>query len=285
MKKMVLFLSIFFSLLEADIDIYTGYKNGTYFQFGNDLKEIAKIEVNNKTTIGSYANIKALLKNKKDLAIVQHDVLWYLEDHGQKDLKNKIHSLLTLYPEEIHIIVRNNSMINYVKDLDGKRVSAGEKGSGTWITKNYLEENYSINFIDSPATFEKAMTMLYKQEIDAVITIVGIPFKGLKDLPTHLQKNLRLISMEENSKMKKIYLTREIPKNTYFWQKEDIQTYSSIALLVGNNGIDNFIINRIESKIMNSLDRLKVIGHYKWNKVILKDIKIWPTRRDIEKIK
>jgi uncharacterized protein len=85
------------------------------------------------------------------------------------------------YLEEVHILARRE--IAALRDLDGKRVSIGEDGSGTWLTAQNIFEIAGI----APAQMEQLKTedaeiMLLSGDLDAVIYVVEKPAKAFDPL-------------------------------------------------------------------------------------------------------
>src|SRR5699024_12377758 len=70
-----------------------------------------------------------------------------LEDLDGTELDN-VGWLASLYPEAAHIIVRDDSDIESVDDLKGKKIAVGDAGSGTRAISDAIPEAAAIGASD-----------------------------------------------------------------------------------------------------------------------------------------
>jgi TRAP-type uncharacterized transport system substrate-binding protein len=106
MKTTVLALVLSFSAQVAwAFTMATGPTEGTYFQIGQDIKNLATkdgVELQVTPTKGSIENIQLLDAGKVDLAIVQLDALRFasevLKEHKGSELFDRVKVVLNLYP-------------------------------------------------------------------------------------------------------------------------------------------------------------------------------------------
>ena len=124
-----------------NIHLATGGTGGTYFAYGNALKNVAKQESDMDMSIqisaGSAANIRLIENNIVDMAIVQNDTLTDAvggKGEFEGNPVKKIKAVAGLYTENYQIVVNKKLQIKSVEDLKGLRVSVGEEGSG--VLKN-----------------------------------------------------------------------------------------------------------------------------------------------------
>jgi TRAP-type uncharacterized transport system substrate-binding protein len=97
--------------------IATGSAEGTYFKIAQDIKQIADkegIPIEVVQTNGSFDNVNLLGAGKVDLAILQLDVLRFVAEIMLKETGFNVFQeakvVLNLYPEEIHIIARDEKI-------------------------------------------------------------------------------------------------------------------------------------------------------------------------------
>jgi TRAP transporter TAXI family solute receptor len=158
------FVVIFFVLLLRfpawALTIATGSAEGTYFRIAQDIKQIsdpAGLPIEIMQTNGSFDNINLLGSGKVDLAIMQLDVLRFVTEIMLKqtgvNVLQEARVVLNLYPEEIHIISRNDK-IRTIKDLQGKKVAVGPEKSGSALTAEVLLAGFELNVESS--TLRKA---------------------------------------------------------------------------------------------------------------------------------
>jgi TRAP transporter TAXI family solute receptor len=110
-------------------DIITGGTTGTYIKFGNEIKQYVASEIGMQMNVlssnGSIDNIEKMsLDENIRFALVQHDVISNFKNSRNSKSRRLIRNvkvLLPLYYEEMHFIVRKNSPMKYIKDIEGKK--------------------------------------------------------------------------------------------------------------------------------------------------------------------
>jgi TRAP transporter TAXI family solute receptor len=173
-----------------------------------------------------------------------------------------------LYNEEVHLLGRND--ILSFDDLAGRRVAIGEEGSGTYLTAKLLFEIAEI----TPAEMveigtDEALTQLKKRQIDAMFYVAGYPVKLFKE-NVGAQDGLSLLPIA-NKSISEFYPTAKIPRATYAFLAEDVETVAVKAVLVSydfrSNHCDN--VGKFAKIMSDNLSWLKKNGHPKWNSVDL----------------
>jgi len=287
-RNMIIFLLLSTLYLYGEtIGLLSGGEKGTYIKIARDIKEITKKEMNIEVKAGgSLKNINKLLTDKhSQFAMVQYDALLYKKYiEGINNLDDKIKMIFPLYDEEIHIIVRRDSNINSVKDLNNKRVNTDEKMTGCWVTSQMIKTMHNLNWNEYHFKPEDALKKLIKNELDAFIYTIGKPSPLLKTLPKSSKSVIKLISPEVDDK----YPSAIIPKTTYSWLDEDVKTNAIKAVLITYNYNKNskkkrvqyYIenIRKLSTIINNNLESLRANGHPKWKEIDPKEYKKvkWP---------
>src|SRR5262249_9963336 len=170
------------------LTIATGSSEGTYFKIAQDIKQIGEkegIPIEVIQTNGSFDNINLLGADKVDLAILQLDVLRFVAEIMLKEngfnVFQEAKVVLNLYPEEIHIISKDEK-IRTVQDLEGKKVAVGPEKSGSALTAEVLLAAFNVHIdrvFDSP---EIAVKKIASSDLDALIFIGGAPVPAFRDL-------------------------------------------------------------------------------------------------------
>src|SRR5687768_1682079 len=98
-----------------EIGIVTGSENGTYYQIGQNIRELVQqqnsdIQLNVYPTTGSLENVEAVYKRRGvQLGIVQSDVLGFIQEQSDNTelqrIVRKTRLVFPLYNEEVHILV------------------------------------------------------------------------------------------------------------------------------------------------------------------------------------
>lgn len=187
--------------------IGTGSPGGTYFPIGNVIAEalsgplededcagqepcgIPGLMAVARASFGAVENLANIRSGLVETGFVQSD-LAYWATHGQAlyaedGPMTEFRAIASLYPEVLHIVVPADSEIESPKDLRGKRVSLGPKGSGTLIDAQLVLEIYGLDQGDVRArhlTFEGAAESLKAGDIDAFFAIGGVPIPAIANL-------------------------------------------------------------------------------------------------------
>ncbi len=175
---------------KKEITIATGSKNGQYYQTALKYKKLLKkekVKVTLISTTGSIENIKLLKEKKVDLAFIQNGTII--------DNNTNLKALASIYYEPLWVFYRADLKdINNIRDLKGKKISIGAKGSGTndlayeMLKLNGIEKNilaYPTN---------EGRKLLEKGEISAMFYIGS----SKSDMITELleDKNIKVLSFK-----------------------------------------------------------------------------------------
>jgi len=260
----------------VDMGIITGGAKGTYYQFGLNLKTLVaeqgiNLTVTNST--GSVENVYAVYNRPNtQLGIVQADVLAFISRAQNnpvlKQIAKKTKMVFPLYNEEVHLLGRSD--IASFDDLAGRRVAVGEAGSGTFLTAKLLFEISEV----SPAEMveigtDEALAQLKKKQIDAMFYVAGYPVKLFKE-NVAAQEGLALLPIT-NKSIAEFYPAAKIPRATYAFLTEDVDTVAVKAVLISYDFRSNHCdhVGRLAKILSDHLAWLKKNGHPKWNAVDL----------------
>lgn len=142
-----------------------------------------------QSTHGSVENVDAIAAGKLESALSQADVAYWAFT-GQwiylgKEPVRSLRAIANLYSEAVHVVVRRGSGIWSIADLRGKRVSLGEKDSGTEVDAKVILGAYGLTEADVQAFHlppGQAADSLRAGEIDAFILVAGAPVPAIADL-------------------------------------------------------------------------------------------------------
>ncbi len=308
MKRLLLGLLFLFSLAGAaraddanaqSMGMVTGSRTGTYIQFGNDIAGVAKtvgLNIVVKDSQGSIENIKRMnSKENAALGIVQSDVLGFLsrsESAEMRQVAARLRLIFPFYNEEVHLFA--NKSIRSISDLQGKRVSVGEPGSGNWLTAMNLLQLTGVQ----PAELLKlpplqGVTAVLKGEADAMFYVAGKPvslFTKVGNLITQpefaaMLANVHFVPLDDPRLLRE-YGSAIINKTDYDWLAEDTPTITVKAVLMSfdfSSKQTPYFVQRCQQlaqlgqAVRAQLGQLRQTGHAKWKEVNL-DEKVgnWP---------
>lgn len=256
--------------------VMTGGLQGTYYQFGLNLKELMKnngIDLSVINSNGSVSNVYAVYQRPgTQLGIVQSDVLAFVAkvetNPVLKQIAKKIRMVFPLYNEEIHLV--GNKDVTSFDDLQGKNIAIGKEGSGTYLTAKLLFKVSGIqplNMVNIGAT--DALRELKKGKIDAMFYVAGFPVKLFTEKISD-SDNLHVVPIE-NSTIVDFYPESKIPAATYSWQTQAVNTVAVKSVLVSFNFRNTQCENVGDFGVLlkDNFQWLKENGHPKWKSVDL----------------
>lgn len=275
--------------MQARVGMVTGSSTGTYIRFGREIAEQAKklgviIEV--KESGGSIENIERLVSvENAAFAIVQSDVLGVLkrsESPEARKTAQKLRLIFPFYNEEVHLFA--NKSIKQFKDLQGKRVVLGTKGSGNWLTAANLLRMSAVkpgeNLYLAPADAVQAVLL---EQADAMFYVAGKPTKQFLNLNevkskyAHLIEQVHFVPLDDR-KMLEEYVPSEISSQDYAWFKGKIPTIAVKAMLVTYDFSAKNTpyyrmrcqqLSKVARAIRQNIEELRKQGHEKWKEVNL----------------
>jgi TRAP-type uncharacterized transport system substrate-binding protein len=206
--------------------IVTASERGTYIKIGRDLAQFvappADIALEVLPSAGSVENVRRLrYESGVKFALVQSDVY-----QSFLDLASGGNSEASAHDPAIardHAAVQRgdllhrpgDSPLNYVHEIKGAKINAGELGSGTALTSATL---YRLMFgeaiPDASATYlsnEEALVKLVTDKtLDVVAVVAGQPAKLLVDMKPEARQRIKLLKFDANHPASKAVL------KTYF---------------------------------------------------------------------
>ncbi len=186
---------------EWTLGFAAGLLEGTFIRFAAEmaraLNDGDEMRIMPIVSPGANDNIKYLLYVKGvDLGLVHSDQFeHYRTVEKIPNIEKRINYISAMYISEIHVLARPE--INSLKDLDGKKVSFHQAGTGPQITGPIMFGRLDIKV--EPVTINNALALekMKTGEIAALLHTVGKPndlftkFKneyGFKFLPVPLDK-------------------------------------------------------------------------------------------------
>ncbi|EHQ88221.1 TAXI family TRAP transporter solute-binding subunit [Desulfosporosinus youngiae] len=257
------------------VNIATGTTSGAYYPIGNAMAKIwtdkvPGIKASAQSTEASAANMNFLQQKEVDVAFTMANVAVYAYE-GQDTFTGRpnkdLRGMTFLYPNVTQIVVRKDSGINSIKDLQGKRFAPGATGSGTVTNSKEVLDSYGLNFWDKDNSnvkadyvgFTEASELLKNKQADAANFSGAMPLAAIMDVSNSI--DIKLISLEPEM-IKAIidkypfYYEYVIPKGTYKGQEEDVHTVALANLLVTRADLSEDLIYKLTKGIYENLPDL-----------------------------
>ncbi len=209
---------------------------------------------------GSLANIQGLANGEFQIGFSNgQNVVEALQGFGGFDEPvSGFSGIAALYPNVNHIIVREDSGIQTISDLRGKRVSPGIKGYGGEIAFRQILELNGMTY-DDLAQVEYIGTsdganQLRDGQLDAIVTMLVTPVAVVEELDASVGVRLVPISDETVSGLQEQnpgYIDYTIPKEVYGGE-QDIQSIAAqTTLLVAENLPEDYVYDLTRILIEN----------------------------------
>lgn len=186
------------------VRIGTGGTGGTYLPFGGLIASaisnppgsrdcdvggscgVPGLIANAVSSQGSIDNIKSVAAGQLEMGLSQADVAYYAFV-GQGVFagdppRDTLRAVANLYPEALHLVARRDAGIRSVNDLRGRRVSLGERASGTIVVARVVLEGYGLSERDLNAVFDKidkSSRGLVEGGLDGLFMVGGHPIAAI----------------------------------------------------------------------------------------------------------
>jgi uncharacterized protein len=163
------------------IAIVSGNPNATYLTIAYDMSDVLDDGENFRILPvigkGGGQNIRDVRFLKGvDLGITQSIILNQFRGSNEiGSIDDKIVYITKLFNEEMHVVVRADSGINSLEQLDGKRVNFSDIGSGSQLSSRDVFRRLNIHPQEVNMGQGDALEKLKKGELAATLLIAGKP--------------------------------------------------------------------------------------------------------------
>ena len=234
------------SRLQQGYPLAGGPDRGEYLAFARALSDVARkrqIRVSPLITGGGADNIALLRSGDAVVGLAQADTARLAYEGagpfaGQGPFPG-LRALGSLYPELVHIVVRDDPALRGVRDLKGKTIALGPEGSAvretlqTVLEAHGLQAGRDYKVSDSP--FVAALPLLHAGTVDAAAQVIGVPATPLRDALIPAQ--LKLLPLDPDAiktltSGDSVLMPLDIAAGTYPNQAQRIPTVGVAALML-----------------------------------------------------
>lgn len=194
-------------------------------------------------TGGSSENMALLAKERIDLALVQADVI----------SRENVSLLAVLYSDLFQLLVRDDSGINKLKDLEGSKIALPPVTSGQYRAFWFLANHYGLapeRIIAIPMNTRAADDAVVNGQVDAVFRVRGPRNASIRVLLGRAK--LRFIPIEQGDALhlrRPAFVTSVLPKGAYRGDPPvppaDLPTVSVDRMLVARNDLPVHVVRAI----------------------------------------
>ena len=238
------------------------------------------------TTSGSGENIRDLLDNKLDLALV-NDIPAVIAYKGMGRYQNnpehtKLRSVCSFFCDSLVFVVNDNSGINSFKDIRGKKIAiASSDSAAIGDISKYMFKFFKINpndFKKYPYGLEKSIMELDKGNIDGFMYMIAQPNPYITGITNSKKIKCKFISINDKqlNRLKTKYpslIKTKIPKIMYpkSANVEDVTTLGSRAILLTMAEMNIEVIYNITKEIIENFSAFKSV-HPSYEGITLKSM-------------
>jgi TRAP transporter TAXI family solute receptor len=224
------------------IALVAGNLNATYLSIAYDLSAVLddgdNLRILPVIGKGGGQNIRDVRFLKGiDLGITQSNLLnAFRRSNEIGNIDDKIVYIAKLYNEEMHFVVRADSGITSIEQLEGKRVNFSDIGSGTQLSTRDIFERLGIKPIEVNMGQADAAEALKRGEIVATILIAGKPTASTSKLKT--SDGFKILPVAYSKQLQNDYLPAELTHDDYpglIKEGEAVDTIAVGAVLIAYN--------------------------------------------------
>ncbi len=254
------------------ITIGTGSVTGVYYPTGGAICKLVNkdrkehnIRCSVESTGGSIYNVNTIRSGELDFGIVQSDWQYHgyngTSQFAEQGPFNKLRAMFSLHTEPFNIIARQDSGINSVEDLAGKRVNIGNPGSGDRATMQVVMDafgwtNDSFKLASELKGSERSQA-LCDNKIDAFIYMVGHPNGSIKEATTSCDAKLVPATGEKIDNIvanNPYYAYNTVPAGMYRGTDQDVKSFGVAATLVTTSDVSDEVAYNVAKAVFENFD-------------------------------
>ena len=263
------------------ITVGTGSPSGAYYAAGHAICEAVNRAADRQAAYGadivmqcrsgpsggSVFNIRQVSTGAFTFAIVQaNDQRFAVDGTDPQRIKSvpNLRSVLQLQPEVLQVVLPPDSKIKTVADFAGKRLSSGNRGSGTRLMTRELVEAHGLSYDDFAAvesrTMETEATALCNGEVDVFVTVSAAPTQSVTDAINRCGARLMPLQGPEIEALLAglpDLVSVEIPANIYPAMTEPVPTIGVRAGLVTREEMPDEIVREVVAAVIDELPILR----------------------------
>ncbi len=263
------------------ISLVSGNLNATYLSIAYDLSAVLddgdNLRILPVIGKGGGQNIRDVRFLKGiDLGITQSNLLTATRRSNEiGNIDDKIVYITKLYNEEMHFVVRADSGITSLEQLDGKTVNFSDIGSGTQLSTRDIFNRIGVKPKEVNMGQADGAEALKKGEIDATILIAGKPTGSTSKLKS--ADGFKILPVAYTKPLQNDYLPAVLTHEDYpnlIKEGEAVDTIAVGAVLIAYNwsrDTDRYrrIVKFIDAFFPRLAEFQKPPRHVKWRETNL----------------
>jgi hypothetical protein len=192
---------------------------------------------------------------------------------------DRLRIVMPLYTEEIYFIVRRDSPLTFIHQIEGARINVGIERSSRRLTVARLYEamfdrTLPDGKVASLGDEEALKSLVYGRTVDVVVVVAAQPAKSLATLAPQISGSIKLLKLDPQHPASRraidVYLPATVRAANYrAWLLDDTSTLATMAFLVSTGGaaLDTESLEMFAQSLCRKLPLLRRDGHPKWREV------------------
>lgn len=262
--------------LKGQTALATGPVHGTYYGFGVAVTRLAaerKMPLVAYPSKGSVDNAALIQSGTVDFGLVQSDVAQLLYE-GRSAAgffpSRNLRTVASLWPETVHVVTLDRTGIRSMRDLAGRRVAIGLRGSGSRVNAVLIGQVAELTEEKMPTIHEvsvsQAIKDLEKGRIDAFVLTEAVPAPSLQNLSSR-RKDVRFLSIpreyiDELSRLHFAYYPTLVAARTYPNQTQPFETLGLSAALVTSQHVSDAKVEAMLNGLLENTGKL-ALSYYR----------------------
>jgi TRAP-type uncharacterized transport system substrate-binding protein len=271
----------------ARFEIVTDAANGTDSRIARELARLvaraAGIDLDVLTSNAWAETLSGLNDSAAPrLAIVAYDALQAARQGSAEtsNAANPLRIVMPLYTEEIYCLVRADSPLKFIHEIQGSRINIGPAQGSRALTATRLHERmFGTRIPMTEASFlgeEAALTELVDTKtIDVMVLVAAQPAALLAYMAPPRARAIKLLKLDRNDPSSRKALQSFLPAsvraaNYRNWLAQDTATLAVMSFLVTGDSADPATAERLGAlaqSLCRNLPALQRAGHPKWREV------------------
>ncbi|MEM9027848.1 MAG: TAXI family TRAP transporter solute-binding subunit [Pseudomonadota bacterium] len=258
------------SVPAAELRLGTASQGGAFYPLGQGLSSLVNKYADGLTMVpivtqGSVQNPRLVSKGEVDIGITNNNLAVFANKGAamyKKGGKMNLRAVGSLHFSILHIMTLENSAINNINDLKGKRVAVGPAGGGTLPFLRQVLGMHGMTIKDITPSFlsyADGFSQLADGNVDAAFALSGYPAGAV--MQARANKGLKFINLADDVMTAAL---KKYPNYNKVVVKKDVYRTPSEGIALGVNNM--LIVNAdmsddrafaITKAIYGNLDELR----------------------------
>jgi TRAP-type uncharacterized transport system substrate-binding protein len=225
----------------------------------------------------SWAAGLAGLHNQPGIAIAHYDALQAARKGpiAGKSIDN-LRVVMPLFPEEIYFVTRSNSPLDYIHEIEGKKINIGPAESSRALTATTVYERmFGTRMRVSQATYldekEALQHLLYDRTVDVMVLVGAPPATLVASATSDAARSIKILELKRDEPESRRALQAYLPASvSSLTGEEKVSTLAVMSFLVTSDTADPGDVERLGKfarSLCTNLPALQREGNRRWHDV------------------